>query len=113
MTGMTLHETTEHIDGGAIIFQNAGTLVAGDGLHQLAARTVFEYADLLASKLDNMDLENLPQGNTQSGTGRLFLARHWRPEHLRLIYQQYNDGIVDAVLTGTLKGREPSLVGVL
>lgn len=113
MTGMTLHETTEHIDGGAIVFQNAGTLVAGDGLHQLAARTVFEYAELLANKLVGLDFENLPCGYTQSGSGRLFLARHWRPEHLRLVYQQYNDRIVDAVLEGTLEGHKPSLVSVL
>ena len=113
MTGMTVHKPLEYIDGGAIIFQNSGTMVSGDGLHQLAARTVLEYADLLAGKLVNLDFDNLPDGLRQSSSGRLFLVRHWRPEHLRLFYQQYNDNIVYAMLAGKLKGACLSLIGVL
>ena len=40
MTGMTLHETTDFLDGGELIFQTAAPMVQGDTLHRLAARNV-------------------------------------------------------------------------
>ena len=40
MTGMTLHETTDFLDGGEIIFQTASSMVRVDTLHRLAARNV-------------------------------------------------------------------------
>ena len=41
-----MHETTSHIDGGAVNHQTAALQMhAEDGLHDLAARTVKTYAD--------------------------------------------------------------------
>ena len=113
MTGMTLHETTDALDGGGIIFQTAGTMVRGDGLHQLAARTVHEYARELASKLVALTLGSLPIGRPQTSSGRLFLSRDWRPEHLLQIYHHHQDRIVDQVLSGEVEGRTPNLVSVI
>jgi len=113
MTGMTLHETTEAIDGGNIVFQSAATMVAGDTLHKLASRTVHEFVTQLASKLQQLDLNTLPKGITQTSTGRLFKSADWRPEHLELVYSHYEDRIVDAVIAGELTGRVPTLITAL
>jgi len=113
MTGMTLHETTQHLDGGAIIFQTAAAMVSGDSLHRLAARAVFDYTHSLAMKLSVLDFNNLPQGFVQKNNGRLFKSSDWRPEHLSLIYEYYEDKIVDLVLSGELTGRVPQLISVL
>jgi len=113
MTGMTLHETTDFLDGGEIIFQTAAPMVSGDSLHRLAARNVELYSDALASKLMGIDFLNLKRGLKQSGYGKVFMAKDWRPEHLQLIYNLYEDRIVDAVISGQLTGREPNLVDVL
>lgn len=114
MTGLTLHETTEHLDGGAIIHQSGAPLEKGDGLHQLAGRTVKAYADsvpdLIARALRS---DVLPRGRVQTSSGRLWLSSHWRPEHLHPIYDTFEDRIVDRVLDGTLTGRTPKLWSVL
>lgn len=113
MTGMTLHETTQQLDGGGIIHQSSARMVRGDGLHELAARTVSDYVYELAQLLPKLDFTALPKGITQQGSGRLFRVSDWRPEHLRLIYQVYQDRMVDAVLDGALTGRKPVLQSVL
>jgi folate-dependent phosphoribosylglycinamide formyltransferase PurN len=113
MTGMTLHETTDHLDGGSIIFQTSPPMVAGDTLHQLAARSVREYTKALANKIESIDFNHLPQGILQKGTGRVFNSSDWRPEHLSVIYEYYEDKIVDAVLAGKLTGRKPQLISVI
>ena len=113
MTGMTLHETTDAIDGGAIIHQTAASMVKGDTLHQLAARTVREYSQTLSVLLAQLDYDSLPSGRIQKVTGRIFKGSDWRPEHLRVIYDLYQDKIVDLILAGELKGREPTLISTL
>lgn len=116
MTGVTLHETTVDLDGGAVIHQSAVEMVAGDGLHDVAGRCVRAYADslpgLLAPLMADRDAP-LPRGQAQRGTGKLWLASDWRPEHLVPIYEHWDDRIVDAVLAGDLAGRVPALISVL
>ena len=113
MTGVTLHETTDFLDAGAIVFQTAASLVRGDTLHRLAARNVEHFASQLGRKLRELELADIPLGVEQKGYGKVFMARDWRPEHLRVIYEVYDDGIVDAVLDGRISGRTPELVSVL
>ncbi len=112
MTGMTLHETTNFLDAGEIIFQTAAPMVRGDSLHRLAARNVEVFAKKLAEKLETLNFSNLPKGKFQVGYGKVFMGKDWRPEHLRLIYETYNDAIVDRVIDGVIEGREPKLISV-
>ena len=113
MTGMTLHETTDFLDGGELIFQTAAPMVQGDTLHRLAARNVEIFADQLKSKVQNLDFAKLPSGIKQKSYGRVFLFKYWRPEHLKLIYEVYEDRIVDAVIEKKIVGREPNLISVI
>ena len=113
MTGMTLHETTNSLDAGEIIFQTAAPMVNGDTLHRLAARNVQVLSEQLASKLTKLDFDNLPKGKVQQGYGKVFMSKDWRPEHLRVIYETHKDAIVDLVINGVIQGREPELISVL
>ena len=114
MTGVTLHETTEHIDGGGVIYQTGTEMVAGDGLHLLAGRALKTFADKLPDVLLHaLDASQPVIGATQFSTGRIWTARMWRPEHLRVIYETFDDRIVDMVLEGELEGREAKLIGAL
>ena len=110
MTGMTLHETSNEIDGGRILMTTGTPMVQGDTLHRLAARAVETFTQELIERVTTLDFENLPTGVPQHGYGRVFLQRDWRPEHLKLIYEIYEDKIVDAVLRHELAGRHPKLV---
>lgn len=112
MVGFTLHETTQNLDGGAILLQNSYQPVRGDTLHFIAARTTVAFAQLLAERLSQVQETQLPPGIKQRTTGRLFVSADWRPEHLRLIYDFYHDAIVDALLDGEIQGRTVPLIDV-
>jgi folate-dependent phosphoribosylglycinamide formyltransferase PurN len=110
MTGMTLHQTTSAIDGGDIFHQSAANLVSGDGIHELAARAVINYGDSLPRIMESIAREGFPIGVRQTFSGKVYRNSDWRPEHLKLIYDQFEDKIVDLVLSGDLEGRIPLLV---
>ncbi|MCG7630331.1 formyl transferase [Epibacterium sp. MM17-32] len=114
MTGVTMHETTSHIDGGAIIHQNAALeMHADDGLHDLAARTVRAYADEIPALLAKTLEGDLPLGQPQKTSGKIWIGADWRPEHLHLIYNTYEDRICKAVADGELAGRIPTPFSLL
>ena len=109
MTGMTLHEITNFLDFGEIIFQTNAPMVRGDTLHRLAARNVEIYTEKLKERISCLNFSSLPRGKSQTGYGKVFLSKDWRPEHLRFIYQIHNDSIVDKVIDGVIQGKKPSL----
>ena len=109
MTGMTLHETTAAIDGGAIIHQSGVDLIRGDGLHDLACRAVATYARELPAILTRA-LASDVVGVIQKTTGRIWTAAMWRAEHLVPVYRHYDDRIVDLCLDGEITGRVPTLI---
>lgn len=114
MTGMTLHQTTDFLDGGEVIFQSGAVLNRGDGVHMLAARTVSAYAKELKQVLPRaLESETLPVGRRQKSSGKLWVSSDWRPEHLHFIYDTWGDRIVDRVLDGDIDGKEPRLLSAL
>ena len=113
MTGMTLHETTEKIDGGSLIFQSSCPMVQGDTLHMLACRTVANYCSELRERLLKLDLQQLPSGSSQKSTGKIFRSSDWRPDHLKVIYETYQDKIVDLTISNEIQGRIPKLISVI
>ena len=48
--------------------------------------------------------------NKQKGTGKNFLNSDFKPEHLRLIYNTFNDDIVNHYLQGKLNPKSPNLI---
>ncbi len=112
MTGMTLHQTTSEIDGGTIFHQSAADLVPGDGLHDLAARAVRKFCEELPRILESIDKEGIPDGVEQKFSGRVYRSIEWRPDHLKVIYELFNDSIVDLTISGEIQGRIPHLISV-
>ena len=113
MTGVTLHETTEAIDGGNIIHQTGVPMVSGDGLHDLACRAGKTFAERLPEVLTLAANSSVKiEGTKQKTTGRIWTSATWRPEHLIPIYRHYTDTIVDRVLSGEIVGRQPNLVEI-
>lgn len=102
MTGITLHETTSKIDGGAIIHQTKAPLFEEDGIHDLANRAVSAFTKELPEILQRKVSGGLAAPEEQKTAGRLWLASDWRPEHLRLIYETYENRIVARYLNNRL-----------
>ncbi len=97
MTGMTLHRLTNRLDGGDVLHQNTGVLHRGDGIHDLACRTVKEFIKELpfvVKKIISKKYELFPQKNI----GKLWLSKDWNPEHLKVIYKLYENKVVDYCL---------------
>lgn len=109
MTGMTIHNLTQQLDAGDIVHQSAAELIRGDGLHDLSCRAVIGIAKELPKILSLMQSKGKLEKSSQKTSGRLWTSKDWRPDHLRLIYEFYNDKIVDLTLDGEIKGRAPKL----
>ena len=110
MTGITLHELTEAIDGGSVVHQTCAPLIRGDGLHELASRAVIAFVEEIPRLLARVMDEKIEPARPQRTTGRIWRARDWRPEHLRVVYELYDNRIVDRYLDGAFSSRAPKLV---
>ncbi len=108
-TGMTLHETIAAVDAGAIVHQTAAPLVRGDGLHDLACRAVLSMADQIADVITRFHGDEPVEKRPQGTTGRIWRGADWRADHLRVIYEHYDDAIVDRYLDGYFEQSEPNL----
>jgi len=108
-TGMTLHETTATIDAGPIVHRTGVGLFRGDGLHDLACRAVQGMCDEIDRVLALFEAKGDCETAPQPLTGRTWLSRDWSVDHLRVIYDYFDDQIVNLVLDGVIAGREPAL----
>jgi folate-dependent phosphoribosylglycinamide formyltransferase PurN len=104
MTGMTVHETTEAIDGGGIVHQSVADLVRGDGIHDLACRAVVALATDLPELIARTNAGRLEPPRPQKTSGRIWRNSDWRPAHLHLVYDYYQNRIVDRALDGEFGG---------
>jgi folate-dependent phosphoribosylglycinamide formyltransferase PurN len=109
MTGMTIHNLSQQLDAGDVIHQCNAEMVKGDGLHDLACRAVKPLLDELPKVISLLEKNGTLIKHKHKSSGKLWTSSQWRPEHLRLIYQTYNDQIVDMVLNKEIKGRIPNL----
>jgi len=111
--GATLHLITPQVDAGPILHQCVPELRRGDGIHDVAARTVQVARDGVIVCLERLAAGNGPTEHPQRSAGRLYLTRHFRPEHLRVNYDLFDDRMVDAHLDGLIgRGTSPSLITV-
>ena len=108
MTGVTLHELTDCIDGGDVIHQCAAPLVAGDGIHDLSCRTLKRFFGELELLLGNVAAKGNVEVERQRSNGCVWRRSDWRPEHLSHIYVTWQNSIVDCYLAGSIRGNAPT-----
>lgn len=107
--GMTVHKLSSKLDAGDILHHAVPELSYGDGIHDVANKAVKQVAEDLYYILTHMQLDEL-SFTPQKSAGKLFLSSEWKPEHLRVIYQLFNNDIVDHFLDGKLPKVDPPLV---
>lgn len=106
--GVTFHRLVPEPDAGSILHQLRTDLHQGDGIHDIGARSVVQ----ATSALINL-IAARPHGwnfHDQRFSGRNFLTRDFEPHHLRVIYDLYENRIVDAFLQGTLGNSMPRII---
>lgn len=109
-TGTTIHYITEKIDAGNIIHQTGAVMQKGDGLHQLACRSLKKGYDSVIDLIKRKREKGFIKSVKQKGTGKLWVKSDWQPIHLELIYKFYDDSIVDLYLEGKIPQETPKLI---
>lgn len=105
--GTTFHRIVHTPDGGDILHQTIPEMKIEDGIHDLSCRAV-QASTTEASRLLGM----YPEWKFKSQkpeAGKNFLESDFKPQHLRLIYQVFNNDIVKEYMEGNLEGKRPRL----
>lgn len=108
--GMTIHRLSSRLDGGDIIHHSVPELRRGDGIHDVACRAVKQVAEDLLIIIEKLESGYTINAVPQKSSGKLFTNADWMPQHLRLIYNTFNNDIVDRFLDGEFGRSEPNLV---
>lgn len=111
--GATLHQITPTPDAGAIVHHTRPTLRPGQGVHEVAANVVRASRSDILELLTRLSEEGTLPTRPQQSDGKLFLTKDYEPHHLRVIYDLFDNDIVDAWLKGELGDRTPHLVDAL
>ena len=107
--GATFHYLVSEPDAGDVVHQVCPTLYRSDGIHDVGCRTVVEAADDAVRLFDKLDKVGAWEIKRQKSTGKNFLARDFHAHHLRVIYDLYENKLVQAFLDGELPDRRPTL----
>jgi len=107
--GVTFHQIINKADAGSILHQSVPELSIGDGIHNVGVNAVKQ------AKKDLYTLIELLKKNRinlvdQRVSGKLFLTKDFKPYHLRMIYDLFDDKIVDYYLNGDLLKSNPTLI---
>ena len=108
--GTTFHQIVLEADAGNVLHQSVPDLVKGDGIHDVGVKTVLHAKRDLAKLLDEYAKNKTFSLHPQKTSGRLFLNNDFNPAHLRVIYDLYDNKIVDEYLAGNLGSASPKLV---
>lgn len=107
--GMTIHRLSARLDAGDIVHHAVPELADGDGLHDVACKAVAQAAEDLVQIIQTIPLKEI-QYTPQKGNGKLWVGTDWMPQHLRFVYNTYQNDIVDQFLDGKLPKIEPPLI---
>ncbi len=108
--GVTFHYLTSIPDAGSIIHQCIPKLEYGDKIHDVACKAIISATDDIVKLLSIFKKEGCWGKTDQKSNGKNFLDRDFKSEHLRVIYNLFNDDIVDQFLTGKIKSVPPKLI---
>ncbi len=117
MAGTTFHIIDKYVDTGEIIHNNIPKLSRGDSMHDVACKAVLSAHDdvniLVNHVIERVKLKIKPKKDTSLRyRGKLYLKSDWKPEMLRVIYEFFDDKIVDLYLDNKIKCPKPKLIKI-
>jgi methionyl-tRNA formyltransferase len=108
--GTTFHYIVAEPDAGDVVHQVVPELEPTDGIHDVACKAVVASARAVLELLRILEEKGRWERFAQRGTGRNFLASDFKPEHLRMIYNVFDDDMVRHYLEGRLTSKVPKLI---
>lgn len=114
MAGTTYHIINKNIDEGEVLHNNVPKLEKGDGMHDVAAKAVMEASkdvSLVVKHLKNRISNKIGPKYDPSlkFKGKLFLKSDWKPSMLKIIYELFDDNIVELYLKKEIICKKPKL----
>jgi methionyl-tRNA formyltransferase len=95
--GVTIHKVSNKVDSGGILHQILPKLSSEDGIHDVSCKLI-KKACLDITKLLLLLRKKKWIYIKQANNGKLFLKKDFRVEHLRVIYNLFNNKIVNFFL---------------
>ena len=108
--GTTFHYIVSEPDAGDIIHHVVPELCVEDGIHDVGCKSVVQSAKDAIRLIEIMDSKKEWKRHKQKATGKNFLIRDFKPEHLRVIYNVFDDDMVKQCLEGSLVSQQPKLI---
>ena len=117
MAGTTYHLIDKFVDTGEILHNNIPRLSKGDGMHDVACKAVLSaHSDvhLIEDNIINRVKKKIRPKKDLSlkHKGKLYLKSDWKPEMLKIIYDLFDDKIVDLYLQNKIQSKKPKLIKV-
>ena len=108
--GCTFHYIVSEPDAGEIIHQTVPSLEKGDGIHDVGCKAIIASTEAMLELLKVFQKQGIWQVSKQRSSGKNFLQKDFRPEHLRVNYDLFDDQMVGEYLEGRLHCQKPILV---
>jgi folate-dependent phosphoribosylglycinamide formyltransferase PurN len=107
--GVTFHQITKEPDAGEIIHQSVPCLKQGDTIHDVGAKCVLQAKEDIKKIINHLKIHGGFKGKVQNSSGRNWRSSDFHGTQLRVIYELFNDDIVDHHLSGKLSHKKPFL----
>ncbi|MBL7002333.1 MAG: methionyl-tRNA formyltransferase [Nitrosopumilus sp.] len=107
--GTTFHYLSDSPDAGSIIHQSIPVLQRNDTIHDVACKAILTSSDEMVRLLEILQSSNW-KSFSQPKTGKEFVNQDFKPEHLRVIYDLFDDDLVNHFLDGKIKSDPPKLI---
>lgn len=104
--GCTIHKIEYEPDAGDILHQCSPMLFRNDGVHDVACRAVVQATSDMREILSKYPDWTFRK---QTSTGKNFLWSDFKPQHLSMLYEVYDNDIAGQWLAGNIKGKAPEL----
>ena len=108
--GSTFHYLTKEPDAGDIIHQIIPTLEYGDKIHDVASKVISASSIAVVDLLELFLINGSWIKSNQKHSGKNFLDSDFHATHLRLIYNTFDEKIVDYYLKNKIRNRVPKLI---
>jgi methionyl-tRNA formyltransferase len=108
--GTTFHYLVEQPDAGEVIHQIVPKLEYGDKIHDVACKVVSESSIAVIELVQIYLSKGYWSKSAQKHTGKNFLDSDFHPTQLRVIYNTFEEKIVDYYLDRKIRNRVPKLI---
>jgi methionyl-tRNA formyltransferase len=109
--GMTFHLLSKKLDSGNILHHTTPKLYIKDNIHDVSCKVQLKSFKESLQIINMIKNKNIKEHKLNLN-GKLFLKKDFKPEHLRIVYNLYNDDLVKYYLQNKIHKTKPKLVSI-